>query len=144
MLKQKKLNMIEKLKNCLESFRMSKDKELKCKQNLRMLTLNGHVNFKYSLLIWKAKVKKQKMTFCKSMNCFSKWLQFAISKKVYCSRDKTYCLKTLSCQSKCLKKWTWLIWCDFRVREISRSREKWKIRYCQVQKFGEKFGKNSK
>ena len=40
--------------------------------------------------------------------------------------------------------WTWLIWCDFRVREISRSREKWKIRYCQVQKFGEKFGKNSK
>ncbi len=98
MLKQKKLNMIEKLKNCLESFRMSKDKELKCKQNLRMLTLNGHVNFKYSLLIWKAKVKKQKMTFCKSMNCFSKWLQFAISKKVYCSRDKTYCLKTLNRQ----------------------------------------------
>ena len=98
MLKQKKLNMIEKLKNCLESFRMSKDKELKCKQNLRMLTLNGHVNFKYSLLIWKAKVKKQKMTFCKSMSCFSKWLQFAISKKVYCSRDKTYCLKTLNRQ----------------------------------------------
>ncbi len=98
MLKQKKLNMIEKLKNCLESFRMSKDKELKCKQNLRTLTLNGHVNFKYSLLIWKAKVKKQKMTFCKSMNCFSKWLQFAISKKVYCSRDKTYCLKTLNRQ----------------------------------------------
>ena len=98
MLKQKKLNMIEKLKNCLESFRMSKDKELKCKQNLRMLTLNGHVNFKYSLLIWKAKVKKQKMTFCKSMSCFNKWLQFAISKKVYCSRDKTYCLKTLNRQ----------------------------------------------
>ena len=98
MLKQKKLNMIEKLKNCLESFRMSKDKELKSKQNLRTLTLNGHVNFKYSLLIWKAKVKKQKMTFCKSMNCFSKWLQFAISKKVYCSRDKTYCLKTLNRQ----------------------------------------------
>ena len=98
MLKQKKLNMIEKLKNCLESFKMSKDKELKCKQNLRMLTLNGHVNFKYSLLIWKAKVKKQKMTFCKSMSCFSKWLQFAISKKVYCSRDKTYCLKTLNRQ----------------------------------------------
>ena len=103
MLKQKKLNMIEKLKNCLESFRMSKDKELKCKQNLRMLTLNGHVNFKYSLLIWKAKVKKQKMTFCKSMSCFNKWLQFAISKKVYCSRDKTYCLKTLNRQkNKCL------------------------------------------
>ena len=98
MLKQKKLNMIEKLKNCLESFRMSKDKGLKCKQNLRMLTLNGHVNFKYSLLIWKAKVKKQKMTFCKSMSCFNKWLQFAISKKVYCSRDKTYCLKTLNRQ----------------------------------------------
>ena len=98
MLKQKKLNMIEKLKNYLESFRMSKDKELKCKQNLRTLTLNGHVNFKYSLLIWKAKVKKQKMTFCKSMSCFSKWLQFAISKKVYCSRDKTYCLKTLNKQ----------------------------------------------
>ena len=29
---------------------------------------------------------------------------------------------------------TWLIWCDFRVREISRRREKWKNKRCQMRK----------
>ena len=34
---------------------------------------------------------------------------------------------------------TWLIWCDFRVREISRRREKWKIKCCQTRKIANHF-----
>jgi hypothetical protein len=96
--RQKKLNTIEKLKNWIESFRMLKDKELKCKLISKMLTPNGLVSFKYSLLLWKVKVKKQKMTFCKSMNYFSRWQLYVINKKVYYNKDKIYCMKTLNRQ----------------------------------------------
>ena len=90
--------LIKKLKNWIESFRMLKDKELKFKLNSKMLTPNGLVSFKYSSLIWKVKVKKQKMTFCKSMNYFSRWLLYVINKKVCCNKDKIYCMKTLNRQ----------------------------------------------
>jgi len=49
---------------------MSKDKELKCKLNSKTLILNGHANSKSSSLIWKAKVKKLRVTYSKWMICF--------------------------------------------------------------------------
>ena len=42
---------------------------------------------------------------------------------------------------KSCPKRTWLFRCDFRVREISRRRENWKNKHCNVLIFGEKFGK---
>lgn len=42
--------MKEKSKNLAESYKMWKDKELKCKLNLKMPILNGLANYKFSLL----------------------------------------------------------------------------------------------
>jgi len=123
---------------------MSKDKELKCKLNSKMLILNGHANSKSSSLIWKAKVKKLRVTYSKWMICFSKWLQLLINKKIYCSRDKAYCMKILNKQRNKSLQTIFMVRFRTVIKWLKIQRNRLKKYKCKLKKLMELFFKDNK